>query len=119
MVLSSSSRIGQHPPSSKLTGDEELYKTKDFYRQKWVGTRKLLVKERNCFRQGSLPLGEGQDSFMLLTSLMLIRKFQIDWVKVTFLQLSLGLLSEGQVAPFGPCGFFFLFFLKTLSIISN
>lgn len=52
---------------------------------------KLLAKEKKGFRQGHLPLGEGQGFIMQMTSLVLIRKFQIDRLKVSFLQLSLGL----------------------------
>ena len=62
---------------------------KGFYRQKKCGTRKFLTKEKNCFRSGHLLLGSEGRSYrgviMQITLLMLIRKFQMICLKVTFL----------------------------------
>ena len=61
---------------------------KDFYRQKEVGTRKFLTKEKNCFRSGHPLLGSGRRSYMsviMQITLLVIRKFQIICLKVTFL----------------------------------
>lgn len=69
----------------------------DFYRQKRGRTRKLLVKAKEgLFQVRSPSFGPGLAS----TSLALIRKFHIDRLKVSFLQLSLGLPKWGQGIPF-------------------
>jgi len=63
---------------------------KGFYRQKEGGTRKFLTKEENCFRSGHPLLGSRGKSYMSvimqITFLVMIRKFQIICLKVTFLE---------------------------------
>lgn len=65
---------------------KELYKTEDFYRQKWAGIRKLVAKEKKeLFQANHFPLGKGQGSVIQITSLVLIKKFQTDGFEVLFL----------------------------------
>ena len=90
---------------------KKLYKMENYYRQ--GGTRKSLVKEK--FVSGRVTffggVGKRQGSILQITSLGLIRKFQIDWLKFTFLQLSLGLLFVG-----GKCFHFRPFLSLSLSL---
>lgn len=95
--------------------------------------RKLLVKEKDCNRQGHFPLGGKAGGLMQITSsslgdkedpgdrlphsLVLIRKFLTKYkLKLTFLvevetAVRLGITPQlGDLASVMPCGAFILFF---------
>lgn len=60
-------------------GLKEWYKMEDFLRQKWE------EKKSGLFHTRSSVFVEGPGSVMQVTSHVLIRKFQIPWLKVPFL----------------------------------
>lgn len=83
-------------------GSQELYEVEGFSKQKWrgAGTRTLLATEEKGLFQARLPFlrGNGKKSVIQMTSLMLIGKFQIDWLKILHLEeaeiaVSLGIKS--------------------------
>lgn len=59
-----------------------LYNMEGFYRQKVGGQE---VKREDYSSQGHLPLGKIRGLIGQMTSLVLTRKFQIDWSKIPFL----------------------------------
>lgn len=84
-----------------------------YSRQKGAEKRKFLTKSV-LFQQGHPLLGEGLGSIRQMTSLVPTRLFQMDWLKVVFLEeaetaIRLDIKSQfadvklAQVTPFWVC----------------
>lgn len=75
----------QHLIQQTERSTEELYKRKDFYKQKWVGTKKLYWAKKWVSYCMVTFLHGVQGSIRQINKLLLTSQFLINWFTIPFL----------------------------------